>query len=409
MIRPAIGTLAFALVLIGCRPSPAPRTLPNDAYVWQRNWTPAVPAAMRESRGRVREFCVLWREMTFTANGVEMTAVAPDLPALTPEIRHASFAIRIPFAAGGLTADGARVAAVAREIAAIRQRADAAGLRVEGIQIDYDCPTRRLHDYAKFFAALKRAAPRARITPTVLPTWLGAPGWPALARAGDGFVLQLHEIGVLLDAKPNQLLCRPEDARKAIERAARQRVPFRAALPTYASSAFYDADGKILAIISEGPNQPPPAARRVEFKAPPAAMADLAAALRQDHPAELTGLIWYRLPIAADRRNWPLATFLAVLDKQPLAPEISWKLEALPNGARAVVVENRGTLSGPLPDRIEFSRDGRNVVASDALPPYEAEMQAGTLAFIKRAGAATSLSPGSRRSVGWLRFGSEPR
>ena len=38
--------------------------------------------------------------------------------------------------------------------------------------------------------------------------------------------------------------------------------------------------------------------------ADPHAMADLVHHWQQSHPRSMTGLIWFRLPVASDRMNW---------------------------------------------------------------------------------------------------------
>lgn len=56
--------LALALALVACFGCSGnhPRVLPNDAYIWQRRWTPALVDALRQSTDVVRAWRVLLAE-----------------------------------------------------------------------------------------------------------------------------------------------------------------------------------------------------------------------------------------------------------------------------------------------------------------------------------------------------------
>ena len=64
----------------------------------------------------------------------------------------------------------------------------AAGVDVVGLEIDHDCATAVLADYARWLAANRPPAPLAWSI-TALPTWAGAPALPAVAAALGGFGL----------------------------------------------------------------------------------------------------------------------------------------------------------------------------------------------------------------------------
>jgi len=71
------------------------------------------------------------------------------------------------------------------------------GVRVKGIQIDADVPTRRLKDYAKDLARLRaRLGKTYALSVTGLGDWTGAPyrrDFLALTRAVDEMVIQLYQ------------------------------------------------------------------------------------------------------------------------------------------------------------------------------------------------------------------------
>ena len=67
---------------------------------------------------------------------------------------------------------------------------------------------------------------------------------------------------------------------------------------------------------------------RRELLADPQQLSQLGRQLRNDPPAHLAGLIWFRLPLANDRRAWSLTTLRAVARGDALDSRLTLKLSA---------------------------------------------------------------------------------
>jgi hypothetical protein len=87
--RLLFATLAFTL-LSGA--SEAGRVLPQDAYIWQRKWTPAVHAAVTQSADLVRAWRVL---AAYSDEGSRLQTVAVDWKALKNSGRPVVAVVRI--------------------------------------------------------------------------------------------------------------------------------------------------------------------------------------------------------------------------------------------------------------------------------------------------------------------------
>ena len=139
--------------------------LDNDAYVWQRRWTPAVTAAMTDSADLVRAWRVLAADVAPDGKWSDAT---PALPALAAAGRPAIMVLRFDG-----RVDGLRDAEIHARIAALRDSWQRAGIALAGVEIDYDCATSKLPAYTRFLAGL-----RARLDPSIpCPSPPCRPGW----------------------------------------------------------------------------------------------------------------------------------------------------------------------------------------------------------------------------------------
>ena len=140
--------------------------LDNDAYVWQRRWTPAVTAAMSDSADLVRAWRVLAADVAPDGKWSDAT------PALPAPGRRRPAAIMVLRFDGRV--DGLRDAEIHARIAALRDSWQRPASRWR--EIDYDCAT-SLPAYTRFLAA---GAPGSvhPLSITALPTWLDSPRSP---------------------------------------------------------------------------------------------------------------------------------------------------------------------------------------------------------------------------------------
>ncbi|WP_254595217.1 DUF3142 domain-containing protein [Achromobacter pulmonis] len=383
----ALCLLPFCAVLLAACERALP-PLPNDAYVWQRRWTPALVQALNESADVLRSWRVLAAELR--ADGVWFEA-APDLAALAATGRPVVLVLRLDGRVGALRE--AEIAARATATLAVWRNA---GIALAGLEIDYDCATARLPAYTALLTTLKtRLPPDLPLSITALPTWLDSPALAGLLAVPDETVLQVHAVsnpaqGLLFDAA---------HARAWLDAyAQRTGKPWRVALPAYGSRVAWDEQGQIVAVESERPALMP-GGRSAELLAAPGTVAAFVGALDRARPARLAGIVWFRLPTQADTRAWSLRTWRAVLARQPLAPALAVAINPPDSGgARDVLLANRGNADMPLPFMVRL--DAR-CAAADGINGYTLEYDREGR-YLRRAQDGL-LRAGAERAIGWIR------
>src|SRR5262249_53280528 len=149
-------------------------------------------------------------------------------------------------------------------------------------------------------------------------------------------------------------------------------VPFRVALPTYGYLLAFGRDGGFIGLSAEGSRKNWPAdAQLREVRTDPEAMAGLVRFWATNRPPALTGIIWYRFPVADDTLNlhWPtLSTMMA--GKSP-RERISVETREADAGLVEVYLANDGEtdFSSHLTLLVRWS-DAR-LVAGDGLRDFE--------------------------------------
>ncbi len=421
------------LVYLGVR-RPVPRVvnrpLPQGVYLWQRQWTAPVRAAVRGAAGQDSAFNEL---LVF---GAEIVAADPPTPTasvnavsgldwslLAGTARPVGIVVRVRGTPGAVGPRGKVFGALRETLANLCAQAKRAGVRLEEVQVDFDCPTSHLDGFAEVLKALRRDLPGERWTFTALPAWLRVPAFAALAGAADGYVLQVHSFAAVgADDLPPATLCDPGQARQAVEKAARLGIPFRVALPTYSYRLVLDARGRLLAAAAEGAPleqaQPPPGGSIRRLEADPVALAALVAGWKTERPAALQGVVWYRLPVpGSDRLNWPPVTLAAVMAGR--APKARLTVELAPSNENALWelrLHNAGEADAFLPPTAQV-RCPVPPLAVEGLGAYEVAGDQPTtdgarlILWRRRDDADTErhLPPGATLVCGWLRLPPETR
>jgi hypothetical protein len=269
----------FAVLASGCGGAPEPVAVQprvaQAAYVWQRNWTPGVREAVAHPLAELDGLHVLAAEVD--ATGDDLTLVRLDEAALVASHRPITLVLRID---GSRPIAGLSLAPLVGVGDALRT----AGVDVAGIEVDHDCATARLADYAAWLTAHRPAAP-LRFSITALPTWAGAPSLAEVAAAVDEIVVQVHAVRAPAIFDGN-------DAWRDLARFA-SAVPttrLRVALPTYSAVVRGDE-------IGVDPD-------------------DVAAFVRRLATRPITGvegIVWFRMPVAGDDQTWSPATFARVV------------------------------------------------------------------------------------------------
>ena len=315
--------------------------LPQDAYVWQRQWTPAVAAALGRSADLVRD----WRVLAAQTDGEgRLRATAVDWSALAATGRPVVAVIRID---GQLAHwDAARLLADVRDVLA---RWRDAPVPLAGIEIDHDCATARLPAYARFLTQLRAELDDATtLSITALPTWLGSPALDRVLAATDEVVLQVHAV-----QDPHAGLFDARTALSWIEAFGRRTTkPFRVALPAYGTRVSWTADGRLRTVESERPLLID-ASTATELMASPREVAFLLRGLERSRPAGLAGIVWFRLPTDDDSRAWSLATWRAVIRGKTLGTAVEAEAVAgAQPGLSDIRLVNADDVDGELPRRV---------------------------------------------------------
>lgn len=401
----ALVLCAAALAVAGARREERWTSGPmrQQAYVWQRAWTPAVCEAVANHGHGVDGLALLGAEVGWPGGRLSVAKAEIDWSAL-PRPARAGLALRVGPDARRIERDPALVALLGDLAGALIREANEAGVEVSELQLDYDCPEARLDNYRAWAQAVRRRVAPVPLTITALPCWLDRPEFPRLVSATDGYVLQVHSLELPAGPDAPFTLCDPAAARRAVRKAARFHVPFRVALPTYGYVLAFDSAGKYRGLSAEGPSRAWPGDWQLRtVRADPAEMAALVREWTNRRPAMLGGLIWYRLPTAQDSLNWPAATLAAVMQGRTPQPALRPEIER-DGGLVEISLFNDGEAEARAFPRITLRWGGARLVASEGLNGSSLLETDAACALEVRPAFLPPLSPGERRKVAWLRL-----
>lgn len=405
MPHPA-SVLLLAVLLLGCQGERVSGPLPQEAYVWQRSWSPEV----RQAVGRASDLdglIVLAAEVDFSRRPPHVVRIPYDTDSLAG--RRVGLAVRIgAFSRGGgrYRAEPGQIDLLAGLARGLVDGARGRGLSPSELQLDYDCPESRLREYPGLIRAVRAAVAPVPVVVTALPAWLRhEKAFTQVLQAADGYVLQVHSLRPPADPREPVMLLDPEASRDWVEAAARFRRPFRVALPTYGYTVAFDSRGTLLGLAAEGPGLAWPVGTVLrEARSDPAVVATLVGAWTRERPRELTGLVWYRLPVPGDRRNWPWTAFQAVRAGQ--APHRALRIDRRSPEPGLVEIELRGAGEAEVrgPGRLRVRWIGDAFLAGDGVGGYRARRTGQREVVLERGADSAPLRPGDRRTVAWLRF-----
>ncbi|MBV7571203.1 DUF3142 domain-containing protein [Pseudomonas sp. PDM32] len=376
--------LLLALVLTaGCERHDAP-PLDQQLYVWQRQWTPAHDAALRDSRADFSTLRVLALQ-AFPNAGWSRARIDPVL--LRRDGRPVIAVVRLD---GQLKAlDQQEITAQIRQVISDWQ---GQGLNLAGVEIDHDAGNARLPSYREFLAHLREALPTSLpLSITALPSWLDSRELPALLSTVDSSVLQVHAV-----SDPRRGLFDADQARQWAKAWSRVTTkPFYLALPAYGVALLPSTDG---APVVESEVTLEREGLRRELLADPQSLRTLGTELRADPPEHLAGLIWFRLPLANDRRAWSLTTLRAVARAEVLDSQLTLQLSA-DNGLYDIGISNQGNLDSAWPERLTLAVSGCD--GADALAGYALQQRPDLLTFTRLRDGR--IPAGGQRAIGWAR------
>ncbi|MBV6825394.1 DUF3142 domain-containing protein [Pseudomonas sp. PD9R] len=373
-----------ALALLnGCKPETAP-PLDQQLYVWQRQWTPAHDAALRDSRADFSTLRVLALQ-AFPQVGWNRARIDPAL--LKRDGRPLIAVIRLDGQLNSLDEDEATA-----QIQQLIGDWQAQGLTLAGVEIDHDAGNARLPAYREFLRHLRLAlSSTLPLSITALPSWLDSAELPALLSTVDSSVLQVHAV-----SDPRRGLFDPAQARNWVKAWSRiTSKPFYLALPAYGVALLPSASG---APVVESEVRVERDGERQELLADPRQLSNLGAELRVEPPPHLAGLIWFRLPLADDRRAWSLPTLRAVARGDVLDSRLVLKLSAQ-DGLYDIGIRNEGNLDSAWPERLTLLVQGCE--GADALAGYTLQQGPDLLTFTRLRDGR--IAAGGQRAIGWAR------
>jgi hypothetical protein len=377
--------LILLLTLTACQKQVRP-PLTVEAYVWQSADRPAVRDAMLRGEKSISTFHLRAAELKWTGDHFTIERPLTKLPS-----PNCGLVVRIGASAAQLDWTPQQIEPVANVFREL------AKLHPTEIQCDYDCPQKRLDRYRVLLQALRSAAGKVPIFATALPTWLGESSFPRLVE-GSGYILQVHSLQLPAREGDPVVIFDPASASAAARKASKLHIPFRIAMATYGCEVRFDAKGKVVNVISEGGGDPSPGKRAFAL-ADPNESARLVREWTIQPPDGMTGIIWYRLPVEGDRRNWPWETFQSVIHGESATANL--ELIASPGpGARDLFVANRGKFPSRLPPEIIVTTPA---TAADGAGAYRLEVRENELHFFLTEDLWPWLDPGQKIPTGWLR------
>ncbi len=376
----------LTLLLASCTEPPA---LKHQVYIWQRQWTEQHPAVLAQSKTDFNALRVLAMQIDLPDGTYLWQQSRVDLTALQQDARPVIVVVRID---GTITE--LQHLSIAWTLKPLLKRWQDAGVKVAGVEIDYDSPRSQLPLYQVWLKQLKTNLPNdLPLRITALPDWLLAGEFPDLLSAVDGITLQLHSI-----LSPEQGLFDVDVAKAWVRQLlVWEPTSFDIALPAYHSALIAAPTSKSGYVVeSEVPIKSQ--GERREMYVDPASVAEFLDWLQQTQPEGLANVVWFRLPMPHDKRAWPLPTLQAVIRQLPLAANIELSITGQAP-LFELVAKNTGNTPGAMPEIIDLL--GTNCSGMDPLADYVLQ-QTGDEISLKRS-KNLGLAAGQQLKLGWFR------
>jgi hypothetical protein len=394
------GLMALA---VGCGRAPEPRQTPltHTAYVWKQGWDERAATGLSAQviPEQITELSVLVGECGL-AGGTRTVQV--PWKALVASGRRVALAVRV----GSRHAPSGSIwknlddglGLLSKGLIAAKE----AGVTVTGVQVDFDCPTRLLGDYAIHLREARSRIGGMPLSITTLPSWLDAPAFKELVGAVDSWTLQVHGT-----AKPSLKNPKPlfsaELALGWIDRACRLNKNFRVALPTYAYLACFSDKGTFLGMVAEGSGGLIEGTATTQcLPSRPEEVAKVLEALKDADYNKVIAIDWYRLPLPGDVQTWTVKGLGQVLTGK--AMDCSLRIDLLRQGALTdITVVNPTEQPLPLPEILAEWDNPAQLFGADGTTDWEAKDNGNSVRFARRPGMGF-LAAGERRVVGWIRL-----
>jgi len=399
--------LAGVICLWGGATSAGTGSMTQDAYVWQRVWNQPVRESVLQHGSNFETLVVLAAEVSWKNKQPQVIQVPLDVAALAQ--KRLGLALRINPYPGPPSEQGAATVFLADLAAALVAEAKTNGLSPCELQIDFDCSESKLEGYRVWVQAIRRKIAPVPLTITVLPCWLNQKQmFRQLVAATDGYVLQVHSLEPPKDAQASFTLCDPTAAKRAVERAGEFDVPFRVALPTYGYVIAFDQRGKFVGLSAEGPRRSWAKDIQLrETRANPGELAQLVRSWRDNPPAQMRGIIWYRLPVLDDSLNWRWPTLAAVMAGRSPREQVRVSVKKSAPELLEISLENDGELDVTSRFRVGLSWQDVRLVAGDGLRNFTLTDDERFAAHLQSDKQPFRILAGETKKIGWIRLSGE--
>ena len=378
--------------------------LPQEVYVWQRAWTPPVREAVLTHATNFSETAVLLAEVSWRNETPQVARADVDFPTLAKANGPVGLVLRVGPYNGALSQNKSAVNFLAALAASLVAEARTNGVEPAELQIDFDCAESKLDDYRGWLSVVQRRVAPLPVTITALPDWLDSPAFAKLAAMSTNYVLQVHSLTKPTEINSRFALCDPAAAKRAVARAGEIGVPFRVALPTYTYIVAFDAGGKFFGLSAEPERVWPAGTQLREMSSDPLAMSSLVQFWRTNCPATLRGVIWYRLPVAADNLNWRWPTLAAIVAGREPRESFHAVARRVESGLVEISLVNDGELDISSRLAVEARWSDARLVAGDGLGGFELAEQNDSASKFQNQSSQFRLSAGEKQVIGWLRF-----
>jgi uncharacterized protein DUF3142 len=394
------------LLLAGCHHGTPVTGLRQRGYLWQRDWTSAVADAVIEADRYMDGLVVLGTEIQWTSGKPDPVRATISWQTMKASKKPWAMAFRIAPYPGPFVGDDLATLTIVKEASRLVEEAKNHEVNLDEFQLDFDCAQKKLAGYQIWVRAVRAVVQPLRFVITALPSWLEEPDFLELISQSEAYVLQVHSIPTVNELG-RTVLCDSGLARDWVAKASKLGHPFNVALPTYRCVAGYDQQGHLLGILMDSVQPAWPRGTRVlEFDTDADELAKLVNGWRTNCPRNLTGLIWYRIPVSTDRQNWRWPTLCAVMEGRRPAH----RLEVFRTGSNPIdlSISNQGEADVPVDCEVRVTWTGRTLVASDALPGWQFLGGPGRALFTSDSRRGLRLSPGAKVDIGWLRYDQPP-
>jgi hypothetical protein len=390
--------------------------IPNEVYIWQRQWNNEVTDALSKAAYKMSGFAVLATEISFRKDQVDKIVSIPiNYQALRETQKPVALTLRIGSFSGEFRKNPEITDLLGNIACSLIEETKANDIETSELQIDFDCAESKLADFRELVKSLKEKIahlqnglkPSVPIIITVLPCWLKHSEFMALARETNGFVLQVHSLERPKGPAIPMKLCDFALSRKWVKKAAHIGVPFRVALPTYGYIVGFDSNSRFLGLSAEGPSKNWPEGTIVHPVYSDANdMSKLVASWQMDRPSNMKGIIWYRLPVKSDQLNWKWETLGLVMSGRRPKEAIELKVDYPQSGLAQIALVNTGQMDYLPNARVKIECAHSEILDADGMNGFVFDSSDTSTACFKTRNENNLLriKPGEQLLVGWLRL-----